>query len=49
MRVGTWSVNSLHKGGSRMTVAKEISKYKLGNSDGKGVSPNQQGDIRFFM
>jgi hypothetical protein len=29
MRFGTWSVRSLYRAGSLMTVAKEISKYKL--------------------
>jgi hypothetical protein len=29
MRFGTWNVGSLYRAGSLMTVAKEISKYKL--------------------
>jgi hypothetical protein len=29
MRFGTWNVRSLYRAGSLMTVAKEISKYKL--------------------
>jgi exonuclease III len=29
MRFGTWNVISLHRAGSLMRVAKEISKYKL--------------------
>jgi hypothetical protein len=29
MRFGTWDVRSLYRAGSLMTVAKEISKYKL--------------------
>jgi hypothetical protein len=29
MRFGMWNVRSLSKTGSLMTVAKEISKYKL--------------------
>jgi hypothetical protein len=29
MRFGTWNVRSLHRAGSLMTVASEISKYKL--------------------
>jgi exonuclease III len=29
MKFGTWNVLSLYRAGSRMTVAKEISKYKL--------------------
>jgi hypothetical protein len=29
MRFGTWNVRSLHRAGSLMTVAKEISKYKF--------------------
>jgi hypothetical protein len=29
MRFGTWNVKSLYRAGSLMTVAKEISKYKL--------------------
>jgi exonuclease III len=30
MRFGTWNVRSLYRAGSLMTVAKEMSKYKLG-------------------
>jgi hypothetical protein len=29
MRFGTWNVRSLYRAGSLITVAKEISKYKL--------------------
>jgi exonuclease III len=29
MRFGTWNVGSLYRAGSVMTVAKEVSKYKL--------------------
>jgi hypothetical protein len=29
IRFGTWNVRSLYRAGSLMTVAKEISKYKL--------------------
>jgi hypothetical protein len=29
VRFGTWNVRNLHMTGSLMTVAKEISKYKL--------------------
>jgi exonuclease III len=29
MRFGTWNVGSLYRAGLLMTVAKEISKYKL--------------------
>jgi exonuclease III len=29
MRFGTWNVRSLYRAGSLMTVAKELSKYKL--------------------
>jgi exonuclease III len=29
MRFGTWNVRSLYRAGSLMTVAKEISEYKL--------------------
>jgi hypothetical protein len=29
MRFGVWNVRSLYRVGSLMTVAKEISKYKL--------------------
>jgi exonuclease III len=29
MRFGTWNVRSLYRAGSLMTVAKEVSKYKL--------------------
>jgi hypothetical protein len=50
MRVDTWKVRSLYRAGSLMTVAKEISTYKL---DVVGVqevrwdimAPNQQANI----
>jgi hypothetical protein len=29
MRFGTWNVRSLYRAGCLMTVAKELSKYKL--------------------
>jgi exonuclease III len=29
MRLGTWNVRSLYRAGSLITVAEEISKYKL--------------------
>jgi exonuclease III len=29
MRFGTWNVRSMYRAGSFMTIAKEISKYKL--------------------
>jgi hypothetical protein len=54
MRFGTWNVRSLYKAGSLMTVATEISKYKLDlagyrRSGGMGVVLNQQANIHFSM
>jgi hypothetical protein len=48
MRFVMWNVRSLYWAGPFMTVAKEISKYKLDimvyrMSDGTKVGPNQQG------
>jgi hypothetical protein len=29
MRFGTWNVRSLYRGGSLMTVSRELARYKL--------------------
>jgi hypothetical protein len=54
MRFGMWNVRSLYRAGWLMTVAKEISKYKLDlveyrKSDGTEVAPSQQANIHFSM
>jgi hypothetical protein len=54
MRFGTWNVRNLYRAGSLITVAKEISKYKLDlvgyrRSDGTEAAPNQQANIRFSV
>jgi hypothetical protein len=54
MRFGTWLVKSLYRAGSLPTVAKVISKCKLDlvakkKSDGTGVPPNQQANIRVYF
>jgi hypothetical protein len=38
MRFGTWNVRSLYSVGSLMTVAKEISKYKLNLVGGRAIA-----------
>jgi hypothetical protein len=42
VRFGTWKVRSLYRAGSLMTVAKDISKYKL---DLTGVKEAHSRDI----
>jgi hypothetical protein len=53
MRFGTWNVRSLYRVGSLVTVANEISKYKLdlvgvheANWDKGGTEP--AGEYKFF-
>jgi hypothetical protein len=52
MRFGTWNVKSLNRAGLLMTVAKEISKYKLDlvgvlvRCDRGGTKP--AGEYTFF-
>jgi hypothetical protein len=53
VRFGTWNVKSLYRAGSLMTVAREISKYKLDlvgvqevRWDGGGTEP--AGEYTFF-
>jgi hypothetical protein len=41
MRFGTWNVRSLYRAGSLMTVASEISKYKLDLVGGTGGQMGQ--------
>jgi hypothetical protein len=53
MRFGTWNVRSLYRAGSLMTVAKEISKYKLDLVGVQGFrwdgdDTEQAGEYTFF-
>jgi hypothetical protein len=53
MRFGTWNVRSLYRAGLLVTVAKQISKYKVNlvgvqEVDGTEVALNQQANIHFF-
>jgi hypothetical protein len=54
MRFGTWKVRSLYRAGLLMTVAKEISKYKLDlvrvqEVRWRGIAPNLQENIQFSV
>jgi hypothetical protein len=43
MRFGTWNIRSLYRAGSLMTVAKEISRYKLDLVEVQEVRWNRRG------
>jgi hypothetical protein len=46
MSFGTWSVRSLYRSGSLMTVARELAKYKLDLVGVQEIRWDKEGTVR---